>query len=76
MFSKKCKNTWVKDLKIQRKNSKMYKIKHIHIIISKPSKSDLMIITHTFNLLPAYSPWLLIITTVLAVVVFVVLKLK
>ena len=33
-------------------------------------------ITHTFNLLPAYSPWLLIITTVLAVVVFVVLKLK
>ena len=33
-------------------------------------------ITHTFNLLPPYSPWLLIITTFLAVVVFVVLKLK
>lgn len=33
-------------------------------------------ITHSLNLLPAYSPWLLIITTVLAVVVFVVLKLK
>lgn len=33
-------------------------------------------ITHTFNLLPAYSPWLLIITTVLTVVVFLVLKLK
>ena len=33
-------------------------------------------ITHSLNLLPPYSPWLLIITTVLAVVVFVVLKLK
>ena len=33
-------------------------------------------ITHSLNLLPAYSPWLLIITTVLAVVVFLVLKLK
>ena len=33
-------------------------------------------ITHSLNLLPPYSPWLLIITTVLAVVVFVALKLK
>lgn len=33
-------------------------------------------ITHSLNLLPPYSPWLLISTTVLAVVVFVVLKLK
>jgi DNA-directed RNA polymerase subunit RPC12/RpoP len=33
-------------------------------------------ITHSLNLLPPYSPWLLIVTTVLTVVVFVVLKLK
>lgn len=33
-------------------------------------------ITHSLNLLPAYSPWLLIITTILTVVVFLVLKLK
>lgn len=33
-------------------------------------------ITHALNLLPPYSPWLLISTTVLTVVVFAFLKLK
>ncbi|WP_407415724.1 zinc ribbon domain-containing protein [Methanobrevibacter sp.] len=28
-------------------------------------------ITHTFNLLPTYSPWLLILTTVLTVVIWI-----
>lgn len=31
-------------------------------------------VTHSLNLLPAYSPWLLIITTFLTVVVFAVIK--
>lgn len=33
-------------------------------------------ITHSLNLLPPYSPWLLIITTVLTVIVFLLFKLK
>jgi hypothetical protein len=31
-------------------------------------------ITHGLNLLPPYSPWLLIITTVLTVIVFIWIK--
>ena len=33
-------------------------------------------ITHSLNLLPPYSPWLLIITTILTVIVFLMYKLK
>ena len=36
LFSENCKNTWVKHVNFKSKNSKMYKIKLTHIIISKP----------------------------------------